>query len=83
MTESGPKNFRSRDSIRNTGVSNPVRVGGGSFVEGVELSLPGCREKDTVEVYMTYNMAYGDALINFIPEQSPIAVFYTIDSVRK
>jgi hypothetical protein len=32
---------------------------------------------------MTYNMAYGDALINFIPEQSPIAVFYTIDSVRK
>ena len=25
----------------------------------------------------------GDALINFIPEQSPIAVFYTIDSVRK
>ena len=29
------------------------------------------------------NMAYGDALINFIPEQSPIAVFYTIDSVRK
>ncbi len=61
----------------------PVRVGGGSFVEGVELSLPGCREKDTVEVYMTYNMAYGDALINFIPEQSPIAVFYTIDSVRK
>ena len=24
MTESGPKNFRSRDSIRNTGVSNPV-----------------------------------------------------------
>lgn len=23
----------------------PVRVGGGSFVEGVELSLPGCREK--------------------------------------
>ena len=41
-------------------------VGGGSFVEGVELSLPGCREKDTVEVYMTYNMAYGDALINFI-----------------
>jgi hypothetical protein len=47
------------------------------------LSLPGCREKDTVEVYMTYNMAYGDALINFIPEQSPIAVFYTIDSVRK
>ena len=48
-----------------------------------KLSLPGCREKDTVEVYMTYNMAYGDALINFIPEQSPIAVFYTIDSVRK
>lgn len=61
----------------------PVRVGAGSFVQGVDVTLPGCREKDTVEVYMTYNMAYGDALINFIPEQSPIAVFYTINSVRK
>ena len=60
-----------------------VCLGHQAIGEGVELSLPGCREKDTVEVYMTYNMAYGDALINFIPEQSPIAVFYTIDSVRK
>ena len=53
------------------------------IIKGMADALLGCREGDAVEVYMTYNMAYGDALINFIPEQSPIAVFYTIDSVRK
>ena len=60
-----------------------VRVGAGSFVQGVDVTLPGCREKDTVEVYMTYTMAYDDALINIIPEQSPIAIFYTINALRK
>ncbi len=77
MTESGPKTSGAGTRYEILEFRTPsVRVGGGSFVEGVELSLPGCREKDTVEVYMTYNMAYGDALINFIPEQSPIAVLY-------
>lgn len=60
-----------------------VRVGETPLIRGVEMSLPGCRERDTVEVYMTYNMAYGDALVNIIPEQSPIAYFFTIDKVRK
>ena len=81
---SGPKNFRSRTRYEILEFRTPSRpCRRRLFRRRVELSLPGCREKDTVEVYMTYNMAYGDALINFIPEQSPIAVFYTIDSVRK
>lgn len=60
-----------------------VRVGDNSLIRGVQLSLPGCRERDTVEVYMSYDMAYGDDPLGTVPEESPVAFFYTIDSVRK
>lgn len=60
-----------------------VRVGDDSLVRGVQLALPGCRERDTVEVYMSYDMAYGDDPLGTVPGESPVAFFYTIDSVRK
>lgn len=60
-----------------------VRVGDNALIRGVQLALPGCRERDTVEVYMAYDMAYGDAPLGTVPEESAVAFFYTIDSVRK
>ncbi len=60
-----------------------VTVGETPILKGAELALPGCREKDTVEVYMTYNLAYGSGLVGIIPEETPVAFFYTIDSVEK
>ena len=47
----------------------------GDILKGLRLALLGCREGDDVEVYMTYNMAYGDGLFSTIPLQSPV-VFY-------
>jgi hypothetical protein len=61
----------------------PVKVGAGEILRGVDLSLPDCRERDTVEVYMTYEMAYGATEIGIIPAKSPIAFFCVIENVKK
>lgn len=60
-----------------------VTVGKTSLLNGAELALPGCREKDTVEVYMTYTEGYGDELVGIVPQETPVAFFYTINSVEK
>lgn len=60
-----------------------IELGETPLLEGLEASLPGCREKDTVEVYMTYTMAYGDKLMYAIPKQTAVAWFFTIDKVEK
>ncbi|MDE7069132.1 MAG: hypothetical protein K2O63_01260 [Alistipes sp.] len=80
-----------REALMNTGVNTTywsfeplkARVGDRTLIRGVELTLPGCRERDTVEVYMAYDMAYGDAPLGTVPAESAVAFFYTIDSVRK
>ena len=39
-------------------------------------------EGDVVEAYMTYNMAYGDKYVSTIPRESPVAWFFTVESVE-
>lgn len=54
-----------------------------SIIRGLRLALIGCREQDSVESYMTFNMAYGDDhYMNYIEKESPIAYFFTIDHVE-
>lgn len=53
------------------------------ILKGLRLALLGCRQGDRVEAYMTYNMAYGDkTYMYFIPKESPIAIFFSIDKVE-
>lgn len=59
------------------------RVGDGTTVPGLDQSLAGCRERDTVELYMTYTMANGDGMIGVVPYRSPVAWFVTVDQVEK
>ena len=59
------------------------RVGDGTTAPGLDQSLAGCRERDTVELYMTYTMAYGDEMIGVVPYRSPVAWFVSIDEVEK
>ena len=59
-----------------------VELGRTPIIKGLELALPGVRERDTVEIYMTYNMAYGGDDFSVVPEQSPVAIFFTVDSVE-
>lgn len=51
------------------------------IIKGLYNALLGCREGDTVEAYMTYNMAYGEDYFGIIPKESPIAWFFTVDAV--
>lgn len=53
-----------------------------SIIEGLRLALIGCRERDRVEAYMTFNMAYGDHYLNIIGREQPIAYFFTVDTVE-
>lgn len=60
-----------------------IELGSTQILKGLELALVGCRERDTVETYMTYNMAYGEDPLGVIPKESPVAVFFTVDAVTK
>lgn len=53
-----------------------------SIIEGLRLALIGCRERDRVEAYMTFNMAYGDHYLNIIGKEQPIAYFFTVNAVE-
>lgn len=54
----------------------------GGILKGIYCALLGCREKDYVEAYMTYNVAFGDKNFSTIPRESPIAFFFTVQSVE-
>ncbi len=59
-----------------------IVLGRGDILKGIEASLVGCREGDNVEIYLTYNMAYGSTWIGLSNLESPIAFFCTIDSIE-
>jgi FKBP-type peptidyl-prolyl cis-trans isomerase len=50
---------------------------------GLRRALVGCREGDTVEIYLTYEAAYGDQIIGVVPKQSALAWYLTVEKVTK
>lgn len=64
--------------------SDPLEIDmrNSGIIKGLYDALLGCREGDYVESYMTYNMAYGDINFSTIPKESPIAYFFTVNSVE-
>ena len=61
----------------------PIDMAHPNILKGLYHALIGCREGDMGEVYMTYNMAYGDDdNFGLIPKESPIAIFFTVNSVE-
>ena len=60
-----------------------IKLGTTKILKGVESVLPGCHEADSVQVYMTSNLAYGDEIIGVIPKQSMIAWYLKIEKVTK
>lgn len=61
--------------------TDPYRIvmGDSEVVEGLETALIGCREGDKMEIYMTYEMAYGKQYIGMVPSKS--AVVWYVDVV--
>jgi hypothetical protein len=60
-----------------------IKLGESKILEGLERTLPGCREADSVQVYMTSNQAYGKQLIGVVPKNSMVAWYMKIEKVTK
>ena len=60
-----------------------VTLGTTDIIEGLEHTLPGCHEADSVQVYMTSNLAYGKQLIGVVPKNSMVAWYMRIEKVTK
>ncbi len=63
---------------------SPKRIvlGSGEILKSIETALVGCREGDSIELYMTYNMAYGSGWVGLSSLEEPFAFFCTIDSIE-
>lgn len=57
--------------------------GDGSMLKSLETALEGCREGDNVEIYLTFEAAYGNNHIGKVPSKSPVVWFIDIVSVEK
>ena len=60
-----------------------ITLGNTKILEGLELTLPGCREADSVQVFMTSSLAYGKQLIGNVPKNSMVAWYMKIEKVTK
>ncbi len=60
-----------------------VRLGRGEVLEGLEAALVGCRDQDSVQVYMTSQAAYGKHIIGSVPKNSSVAWYIKILSVTR
>ena len=60
-----------------------ITLGTTAILEGLERALPGCHEADSVQVYMTSNLAYGKQLVGVVPKNSMVAWYMKIEKVTK
>lgn len=60
-----------------------ITLGTTSILAGLEHTLPGCHEADSLQVFMTSNLAYGDNAINVVPKNSMVAWYMKIEKVLK
>ena len=60
-----------------------IRLGTTEVIEGVERSLVGCREQDSVQVFMTSSLGYGKRVVGSVPKRSSLAWYMKIEKVVK
>ena len=59
-----------------------ITIGHSDVVSGLETALKGCREGDSLEVYLTFKTSYGDNYIGKVPSKSSVVWFVNIISVK-
>jgi hypothetical protein len=60
-----------------------LRLGDGSLLGSLETALEGCREGDNVEIYLTYDKAYGKHTFGMLPSKSSVVWYIDIVSINK
>ena len=59
-----------------------VTLGKEEILPGLETALVGCREGDSVEIYLTYDEAYGKHYVGMVPAKSAVVWFVDIVDVK-
>lgn len=59
-----------------------VRLGREELLPGLETALVGCRMGDSVEIYLTYDEAYGKHYIGLVPPKSAVVWYIDIVNVK-
>lgn len=59
-----------------------IKMGTEQIMPGLETALKGCREGDSVEIYLTYDKAYGKHYIGMVPAKSSLVWYIDIISVK-
>lgn len=56
-----------------------VKIGGGGLIQGISYGLPNCRVGDSVHLYITSDLAYGDKQADVVVRNS--ALLYIINII--
>jgi hypothetical protein len=59
-----------------------VTLGKEEILPGLETALVGCREGDSVEIYLTYDQAYGKHYVGKVPAKSAVVWYIDIIDVK-
>jgi hypothetical protein len=58
-------------------------LGQGDILEGIEIAIEGCREGDSIEVYLTFESGYGNKYVGMVPGKSAQVWYIDILKVTK
>ena len=58
-------------------------VGKGEVIKGLDEALVGCHDQDSVQIYMTYTMAYDKQVVGTVPKRASVAWYMKIVNVIK
>jgi hypothetical protein len=59
-----------------------VTLGKEEILAGLETALVGCRKGDSVEIYLTYDVAYGKHYVGMVPSKSAVVWYIDIVDVK-
>ena len=60
-----------------------VHFGREEILPALETALEGCKEGDSVEIYLTYDVAYGKNYVGMVPSKSSVVWYIDITSIIK
>lgn len=60
-----------------------IRLGSGDILSSIETALEGCHEGDNVEVYLTFEEAYGKHHVGMVPSKSAQVWYIDINTISK
>ncbi len=64
-------------------VPQRVKVGATRLLEGITRGLPGVCEGDSVQLFLTSDLAYGSKMVGSVPKDCAVVYYINVISVKK